>query len=71
MRDDKNLHIEFFGGCEVVIDGCRGILEYGNEAIKLNIGKGTIVFSGKELTMGYMANDSVQIKGRITSMEFN
>lgn len=71
MNDLKNLHIEFFGNREVIVDDCRGILEYSNEMIKLNIGRGTLSFLGRELTIGYMASDSVQIKGTIRSMEFN
>lgn len=71
MTDQKNLHIEFFGSHEVIIDACRGILEYNNEMIKLNMGRGTLTFFGRELTMGYMTSDSVQVKGSIKSMEFN
>ena len=42
-------HIEMQGNREIIIDGCRGILEYDEDRIKLNAGSLVISFQGKPI----------------------
>lgn len=63
-------HIEFNGNREVVVDGYRGIHEYDDTIIKINLGKIMVRFIGRGLEIGYMSAGSVVIRGYILSMEF-
>jgi sporulation protein YqfC len=61
---------EISGNREVIVDGCRGILEYDDKSIKINSGKMITCFSGRGLTIKCLTEDSLIIEGFITSIEF-
>lgn len=63
-------HFELSGNREVIIDGCRGILEYDENLIRLNAGKLSVRFTGRGLTIRNLKRDSVIIEGFIASVEF-
>jgi sporulation protein YqfC len=62
--------IELGGNREAVIDGCQGILEYSEDAIKLAAGKLNMQFTGRGLQIKVLTHDSAVIEGFITSIEF-
>jgi len=63
-------HFELSGNREVIIDGCRAILEYDENLIRLNAGKLSVRFTGRGLTIRNLKRDSVIIEGFIVSVEF-
>lgn len=63
-------HFELNGNREVVVDGCKGILEYDENIIKLNTGKMVTKFLGRHLNIKCLTPDSLVIEGLITSIEF-
>ena len=63
-------HFELNGNREVVVDGCRGIIEYDENIIKLNTGKMITKFLGRHLNIKCLTPDSLVIEGIITSIEF-
>ena len=63
-------HIELFSNREAVIDGIRGVLEYSDCYIKLNIGKGTLDFWGNNLEITSLDADGIGICGKINKIEF-
>lgn len=63
-------HIEISGNREVIVEGCQGVLEYGDCAISLNTGKLTVRISGCELTIISMQNGQAVIKGIITGVDY-
>ena len=63
-------HIEISGNSEVLVDGCQGVLEYGDCTVALNTGRLTVRICGGELTVVSMQNGQAIIKGVITSVEF-
>lgn len=63
-------HIEISGNREILIDGCQGVLEYGECAIAINTGKLTVRVCGCELTVLTMQNGQAVIRGTITGVEF-
>lgn len=63
--------IEFRGNTDVIIEGCRGILEYRDDCIALNLEKKTVSFYGNKLEIDNFLDGFVQIKGEITSSEFS
>ena len=63
-------HIEISGNREVIVEGCEGVLEYGENSISLNTGRLTVRICGCELTIVSMQNGQAVIKGIITGVDY-
>ena len=55
---------------EVIFEGCRGVVEYTNESVKLNTGSTIVAFSGRGLYIRKMTDSDIIIGGFILSVEF-
>jgi sporulation protein YqfC len=64
-------HFELSGNREAVIDGCRGVIEYDENVIRLSAGKFMVRLTGRGLELRNFKKDSVIIEGYITSIEFS
>lgn len=64
-------HIEIIGNREAIIEGCQGVLEYGDNVIALNTGRLTVRICGCELTIVSMQNGQAVIKGIITGVDYS
>ena len=64
------MHMEMNGNREVEVEGCRNILPYDTTDIKLDVGKMTIAFTGRNLTLKNFSTDSLIIEGFILSINF-
>ncbi len=64
------LHMEIFSNKEASVEGCKGILEYSSELIKLNISGGVVSFIGKELYAHSFMGDTIVLKGKIENIDF-
>ena len=63
-------HFEINSNKEVIIEGCRGILQYDENIIRVNMGKMVTSFYGRNLSLKCLNSDSLVIIGFITSIEF-
>ena len=63
-------YLEFSSNREVILDGCKGILEYQSEIIRINTNKMVVAFKGRGLNIKCLTASSVVISGYITSVEF-
>lgn len=63
-------HIEILGNKECIIDGCKGIIEYNDTYIKLNIGAQLITFTGQDLSISSLNYENAVIEGSIMKIEF-
>lgn len=63
-------HIEMQGNREAVVDGCRGVLEYEEDKIKLNAGMCVLLFRGSDLTIKTYSDSLTEITGEIIAIEF-
>ena len=66
----SSARFELCGNREVVVDGCRGVLEYDETVVRINTGKMITCFFGRGLTLKCLTPDSLVIGGFITSIEF-
>ncbi len=66
----KTCNLQMSGNREVLVDGCRGLLEYGDEKIRVNAGNGVIQFTGRGLEIKSLGEQSAVIGGFILSVEF-
>ena len=63
-------HFEMNGNREVIVDGCKGILEYDENVIRINTGRMITEFTGRNLSIKSMTEDALIVKGFITSIKF-
>ncbi len=66
----SSVHMEISGNREIIFEGGRGILEYGDSSIKINTGKYIVSFNGRGLHIKCMNNNDMVIHGFITSIEY-
>ena len=62
--------VEVYSNKEAIIEGCKGILEYSGEYIKLRIGCGCVAFSGNGLYAQSFNGDSIVLRGVISNIEY-
>lgn len=63
-------HIEAEGNREIAVDGCKGILEYDENRIKINTGSLVITFCGSDLEIKVYSDVQTVITGEIITIEF-
>ncbi|MBQ3151111.1 MAG: YabP/YqfC family sporulation protein [Clostridia bacterium] len=63
-------HIELSGNKEAVVDGCKGVLQYDEDIIRLNTGRLTVCFRGSDLCIRSMQAEQVFVCGHIITIEF-
>lgn len=63
-------YIELKGNREALIEGCKGILEYDTQVIRVNAGGLVISFCGRGLNIKCLTASSLIVEGYITSVEF-
>lgn len=67
----NSFRIEFRGTADVVIEGCKGIIEYEEYCIALNLGKNIVRFFGADLEISSFFEEQAILKGTVLSMEYS
>lgn len=62
--------ISLTGKEELSIENYKGIMEYGEETIRVNTAAGTIKIQGKELLLKQLTAECIVITGAILRVEF-
>lgn len=62
--------IEISGNREVIIDGCKGVVEYGEDSIKLNLGEVVLTLAGNGLVINSFDSSIAVITGQISDISF-
>lgn len=55
---------------EASVDGCRGVVDYYDDRIKLSIQGGSVTFFGQGLHITSFTENSAVISGRLQNIEF-
>lgn len=63
--------IELSENREAIIEGCRSILNYDENLIKLDLGEIQVSFSGKNLIVSRMNAENAVIEGEIEQISFS
>ncbi len=63
-------HFEMNSNREVSIEGCKGILQYDENIIRINTGNMVTSFLGRNLAIKCLTADSLIVEGFIKSIEF-
>lgn len=64
-------HLEVINSSEAVLEGCRGVLEYGPQRIRLNCERRVICFLGDNLELRCLTASTAVVTGRILSIQFD
>ena len=62
--------LQLSGNREAVVEGCQGILEYGEDTVRLSTEGMVVRFTGRDLQIRCMTQESAVVTGFITSIEF-
>ncbi|MCI8443042.1 MAG: hypothetical protein HFG27_11000 [Provencibacterium sp.] len=62
--------IQLISNREALVDGCKGVIEYNEDFIRLNLGNMTVRFTGRGLQLRSMSEESLIIHGFIQSLEY-
>lgn len=62
--------LEFSFNREVVIEGCKGVVHYSDELIRINTDKGLVSFEGRGLNLKCISFSAIIISGFILKVEF-
>lgn len=68
---DIKSHIEFFANREATVEGCKGILDYDSNYIKLRLLRGSVILFGKKISVSFFEGSTIRIKGDFSSLEFS
>ncbi|MBQ4155008.1 MAG: YabP/YqfC family sporulation protein [Clostridia bacterium] len=66
----KGTNITIYDNCEAVVDGCYGIIEYGEHTVKLSLGKTVVKIEGCDLSISNYTEKFITVKGIIKSIEY-
>ena len=62
--------IEMLGNREMIVDGCKGVVEYDENIIKLSLGEYVLSLSGDNLLINSFDNSVAIISGQICEISF-
>lgn len=62
--------IELSGNREALVDGCCGILQYTDTAIRLSTGSLIVRFTGSDLRVCAMQSGQIRITGLFAAIDF-
>ncbi len=66
----KGSLIEISGNKSLCLEGCYGVGEYSDKILKLKLQRGYITLYGSEFLITYFENRTINVKGKISSVEF-
>lgn len=66
----QEVHLEFNGNREVIIEECSGILEYTDQQVRINTPHFILRFQGRGLQLCTMTHDSIVLNGHIDRLDF-
>lgn len=66
----KHSYLQITDNSELIIDGCRQIVLYDENEIRLLLAKQELEIAGMRMTMQNFSTDGVIIKGEIYSVKF-
>ena len=63
-------HIELCGISQCIVDGLKGITEYRNDKIRIDLGKYSVSIFGSELFINAFTKEGAVVEGTVISLEF-
>ena len=71
LKDDSlKGNIELHGNREIIIDGAKGVIDYSEDFLKIDLGNICLKISGHNLVIESFIYEQIDVKGEIISLEF-
>lgn len=67
----ENPNIEITSNRYAIIEGSRGVMEYSDRIIRINLGDFSVAFIGRGLGLKCISPTSMEIEGFFTNIEFS
>ncbi len=67
----RSLRMELSGNRRVVVEGCRRILQYDEDRIRLDTVEGAVCFEGEALRVNCLSGGSAVVTGCIVTVGFS
>lgn len=64
------VHIELNSNRELLLEGCRNVLEYTGASVRADAPPLNITVTGETLNLRHLSADTLLIEGKITSIAF-
>ena len=58
------------GNIQVFVENHKGIVEYGDEVIRVKVNEGEIAIRGENLVLRNILPDEIAVEGKITSVNY-
>ncbi len=62
--------VELCANKQAVIEGCGGILSYGETLVRLSCGPLVLELAGESLCLNHLSDSRVCVSGRLTALRF-
>ena len=66
----NDVHIDLLSDRRIYIDGCKGLLEYRENIVRVSLFKKTLTVLGSDLQLENMTEDSISLSGKIDGLSF-
>ncbi len=66
----KEPRVELLGSREILIEGSTGVIYYSETAMRIGLGRQTLLLVGSDLCIRTMFGDTLTITGHIRSVEY-
>lgn len=63
-------YVEIVSNTCALVDGCKSVLEYDENLIKLSFGKSSVAFHGTDLSIKSLSLEQAMVEGFIMSVEY-
>ena len=71
LKDDSvNGNIELYGNKHIIIDGAKGVIDYSEDFLKIDLGNICLKISGRNLVIESFIYEQIDVKGEIVTVEF-
>ena len=63
-------NIELYGNKQIIIDGAKGVIDYSEDFLKIDLGNICLKIAGHKLVIESFVYEQIDVKGEIVSLEF-
>ena len=63
-------NIELYGNKQVIVEGAKGVVDYSEDFLKIDLGNICLKISGRNLVIESFIYEQIDVKGEIVALEF-
>jgi sporulation protein YqfC len=63
-------NIELYGNKKLIAEGCKCVVDYSEEFLKIDLGNIILKVTGRDLMIESYIYEQIELKGEIVSVEF-